>query len=59
MGWATIWALAAGAQLGARGVTPDNIKFASFAWLGVTAVTALILGIRHLLARRDSGEIPR
>ena len=55
LSWATVWALAAGAQLGARGVTPDNVRFAFFAWLAVTAVTAIVLWVRHLLTSRDSG----
>ena len=53
--WAVVIAAVAGAQAGSRPLTSYNVGNALMAWLGVALLVACILGIRHLLSRRDRG----
>lgn len=55
--WSMVWGMAAAAQLAARGFSSFWLWTAAACWLGLTALTALLLGIRHLLARRHSGQV--
>lgn len=55
--WAFLWAFVCGAQLAARGLTERWAWIALASWLGLVALSATIVGIRHLLTRRDSRQI--
>lgn len=55
--WALVWAVLAGGQLAARGVTAHWLWIAAVVWASLTAATALLLGIRHLLSGRQSRQI--
>lgn len=52
-----IWAFGSAAQLAARGLNEKMLFAAVSAWALLTAVTALLLGVRHFLSRRDSRQI--
>lgn len=55
--WATLWGILAAGQLATRGISDARIGVAVQAWLAALTATAVILGIRHLLARRQSGKV--
>ena len=54
---AAVIAMSAGAQLAARGMTDENARFAVYAWLLLTSLSAAVLGVRHLLSRSNSGQV--
>jgi hypothetical protein len=55
--WSMLFAFAGAAQVAARGVNSTSLMYALGAWLLLTGLAALVLGIRHLLSRRDRRNV--
>lgn len=57
--WSFVAAFAVGAQLAARGPTSFYLGVAVLWWALLTAFAAAVLGVRHLLTRRNRGDVAR
>jgi hypothetical protein len=58
LGWcALLLGMSCGAQLAARGVDYIPLSHVLLVWLALLLPCALILGVRHLLSRRQRGKV--
>lgn len=54
---ALVLAMSAGAQIAGRGMGRMTIWHVLLGWAALVAVVAALLGVRHLLSRRNRGQI--